>query len=200
MAVPRFEPWQTGFPGGSSSKEPSCQCQRCRLDPWVMKIPWRRIWQPTPLFLPGESHRQRSLAGCSPSSHRVGLKWLSTCRLTLEPSLWYTSNHRQDMAELLGPPSHGPEKKRFILSIHTCWSLVLDQDLCWILVAIAIQLDPRPCYHGAFKAWFHFPVDKEGSVEPQRLTNPPQKVVKPQRLRLHPQPMKPPRHICVLWA
>ena len=35
------------------------------FDPWVGKIPWRRAWQPTPAFLPGESHRQRSLAGYS---------------------------------------------------------------------------------------------------------------------------------------
>ena len=35
------------------------------VDPWVGKIPWRRGWQPTPVFLPGESHRQRSLAGYS---------------------------------------------------------------------------------------------------------------------------------------
>ena len=36
------------------------------FDPWVRKIPWRRKWQPTPVFLPGKSHRQRSLAGYSP--------------------------------------------------------------------------------------------------------------------------------------
>ena len=34
--------------------------------PWVGKVPWRGAWQPTPIFLPGESHGQRSLAGCSP--------------------------------------------------------------------------------------------------------------------------------------
>jgi len=34
--------------------------------PWVRKIPWRRAWQRTPLFLLGESHGQRSLAGCGP--------------------------------------------------------------------------------------------------------------------------------------
>ena len=39
---------------------------RCRFDPQVRKIPWRRAWQPTPVFLPGESHGQRSLAGYSP--------------------------------------------------------------------------------------------------------------------------------------
>ena len=42
---------------------------RRRFDPWVRKIPWRRAWQSTPVFLPGESHRQRSLLGYSPSSH-----------------------------------------------------------------------------------------------------------------------------------
>ena len=35
-------------------------------DPWLGKIPWRRKWQPTPVFLPGESHGQRSLVGYSP--------------------------------------------------------------------------------------------------------------------------------------
>ena len=34
--------------------------------PWVRKIPWRRAWQPTPVFLPGESHGQRGLVGYSP--------------------------------------------------------------------------------------------------------------------------------------
>ena len=37
--------------------------QETRFDPWVEKIPWRRKWQPTPVFLSGESHGQRSLAG-----------------------------------------------------------------------------------------------------------------------------------------
>ena len=37
------------------------QCGRPRFDPWVGKIPWRKEWQPTPVFLPGESHEQRSL-------------------------------------------------------------------------------------------------------------------------------------------
>ena len=39
---------------------------RDRFNPWVGKIPWRRAWQPTPIFLPGESHGQRSLVGYSP--------------------------------------------------------------------------------------------------------------------------------------
>ena len=45
---------------------------------WVGKIPWRRAWQPTPVFWPGESHGQRSLAGCSPWDHKQSdTTWLS---------------------------------------------------------------------------------------------------------------------------
>ena len=70
-----------GFPGGTSGKDLTCQCRRhkrCRFDPWVGKIPWRRAWQPTPGFLPGESHGQRSLAGYSPQ----GCKELDTTEAT----------------------------------------------------------------------------------------------------------------------
>ena len=48
------------------SHKESCQCRRCELDPWVRKVPWRRKCQPTPEFLSGESHGQRSLVGYSP--------------------------------------------------------------------------------------------------------------------------------------
>ena len=58
-----------GFPpGGTSGKELTCQCRkhkRLRFDPWIGKIPWRKAWQPTPVFLPGESHGQRNLVGYS---------------------------------------------------------------------------------------------------------------------------------------
>ena len=56
-----------GFPGGTSGKEPACRCRRykrCGFDLWVGEIPWRRAWQSTPVYLPGESHGQRSL--CDP--------------------------------------------------------------------------------------------------------------------------------------
>ena len=55
-----------GLPRWLSGKESACQCRRCGFHPWVRKIPWRRKWQLTPVFLPGKSHGQRSLAGCSP--------------------------------------------------------------------------------------------------------------------------------------
>ena len=44
--------------------------RRPRFDPWVRKIPWRRKWLPTPVFLPGEFHGQRSLVGYSPWSRK----------------------------------------------------------------------------------------------------------------------------------
>ena len=58
-----------GFPGGLDRKEICLQCRRPEFDPWVRKIPWRREWQPTPVFLPREFHGQRSLAGYSPWGH-----------------------------------------------------------------------------------------------------------------------------------
>ena len=44
--------------------------RRCKFNPWIGKIPWRRAWQLTPVFLPGESHGQRTLEGCSPWDHK----------------------------------------------------------------------------------------------------------------------------------
>ena len=57
------------FPAGTSGKEPACQGRRCKrpgFDPWVRKIPWKRAWQLTPVFLLGESHGHGGLVGYSP--------------------------------------------------------------------------------------------------------------------------------------
>ena len=65
-----------GFPGSASGKEPASQCRRRkrhRFNPWVGKIPWGRAWQPTPVFLPGESPWTEEPGGLeSMRSHRVG--------------------------------------------------------------------------------------------------------------------------------
>ena len=89
-----------GFPGGASGKEPACQCRRLerwRLDPWVGKIPWKRAWQPTPVFLPREFHSW-SLAAYSPwgpteldttawlSTHNVYVSMLSSHIIPPSPS------------------------------------------------------------------------------------------------------------------
>ena len=54
------------FPGGSEDKESACNAGDPAFNPWGGKIPWRRKYQPTPVFLPGEFHGQRSLVGNSP--------------------------------------------------------------------------------------------------------------------------------------
>jgi len=58
-----------GFPWRLKDKGPTCQCrrcQRCRFDPLVVEIAWRRKWKPAPVFLPGESQGQKGLEGYSP--------------------------------------------------------------------------------------------------------------------------------------
>ena len=57
-----------GFPGVSGGKESACHGRRHQFNPWVGKIPRRKEWLPTPVFLPGEFHGWRSLAGYSPWS------------------------------------------------------------------------------------------------------------------------------------
>ena len=72
-----------GFLGGTG-KGRSCQgrrYKRCGFDPWVEKIPWKRAWQPTAVFLPGESHEQRSLVGYSVESQRIGHDWEDLARM-----------------------------------------------------------------------------------------------------------------------
>ena len=49
---------------------PVQETKETRFEPWIEKIPWRREWLPMPVFLPGESHGQRSLVGYSPRGHK----------------------------------------------------------------------------------------------------------------------------------
>ena len=60
------------FPGDSAVKNPPAHAGDVKdgLNPWARKFPWSRAWQPTPIFLPGESHGQRGLAGYSPAGHK----------------------------------------------------------------------------------------------------------------------------------
>ena len=100
------------FPGGTSGEEPTCQCRRLKrhgFNPWVGKIPWRRAWQPTPVFLQ-EAHGQRSLVSYSPRGHRVRHNWRA----------WAPNTHRvgrnresedafsSDLWENTAPPRESP--------------------------------------------------------------------------------------------
>ena len=96
-------------------KESTCQCRRHKglwFNPWVRKIPWKRKWQPTPVFLPGKSHGQRSLAGHSPwgpqkSQTRTTAQWLAHSRHRVNGSCYQQS---REVCLHLG--RHGPGSGR----------------------------------------------------------------------------------------
>ena len=77
-----------GFPSGSDSKESACSVEDRGSIPGVGKIPWRREWQPSPIFLPGKFHGQRSLVSFSPWSCK---EWDMTEQLTQTHIIGYSN-------------------------------------------------------------------------------------------------------------
>ena len=70
-----------GFPGGSNDKESACNAGDLDSVSWVGKIPWRRVWQPTPVFLPGESPWTKEPGRLQANgSQRVGHSWATKHR------------------------------------------------------------------------------------------------------------------------
>ena len=85
------------------------------FDPWVGKIPWRRIWQPTPVFLPGESHGHRSLGGYSSWGCKESdtTEWLTLCLFT-SPHIWYDFPHSwKSLKELYWEKGRSRQSLRF---------------------------------------------------------------------------------------
>ena len=72
--------WQRSFPNVHG---------RHGFSPWVRKIPWRRKWQPTPVLLPGESHGQRNLEGCSPWGHTKSDTTIATWHTQCTSCIYY---------------------------------------------------------------------------------------------------------------
>ena len=77
-----------GFPGGSEGQESASGVRRPGLGPCVRKIPWRREWLPTPVFLPGEFHGQRNLVGYSPWGGKESESLLYGSSLTSVGDYW----------------------------------------------------------------------------------------------------------------
>ena len=89
------------FPGGPGSKDTACNARRPGFDPWVGKIPWRKKGQPSPLFLPGKSHEQRSLEA---TIHGVTKKlpfthWISTMCQATEITLWLPRRSQSEFSK-----------------------------------------------------------------------------------------------------
>ena len=152
-----LRPW--GFPCDWASKESICSIGDTGdvFNPWAGKIPWRRKWQPTPVFLPGESHGQRSLAGYSP----WGRKELDTTEhINSLPhtakGLWAHGltlpNMKRGVPHLCGG---GTWLSPSVVVRGRCLIKVSSYLLCWMSVVCAeksqVLLDPqditRGCLH-----------------------------------------------------
>ena len=66
MAIPSHDKPDIWYEASLVAQWKCSRHRRLRFDPWVGKVPWRRKWQPTPVFLPGKSHGQKSLTGYGP--------------------------------------------------------------------------------------------------------------------------------------
>ena len=177
------------FPGGSVVRI-HLQCRRHRFDPWVRKIPWRRKRQPTPVFLPGISYGQRSLAGYSPRGcKRVGHKWVTKqqqqttkqiicimgSRLT-PYSAWYSNN----LVPFTYPVSYPAVHSGLCMRAHTHTCMHASTDLISQLgslnVSILCLLTPRSFLKpnisklelGLSKAFPELP--QSGGIPPSRIT------------------------------
>ena len=107
----------TGPPRRLSGKESACQCRKCGFNPWVRKIPYRRKWQPTPVFLPGESHGQRKGVWNSLGRTRTGE--LFAC-----PGIW------QELPPTWGSCERG-ESWGSWMSPGSCWSVPQNTCFAW---------------------------------------------------------------------
>ena len=148
-----------GLPMWLSGKEPACQCRRCGFNPWVRKIPWRRKWQATPIFLPWKSHGQRSLAGYSPWGHteanmteRTQDRVCSSVPKTGSPSLSFI------LAEAPPGPSYSSSSQRQLTLLKGVQVTAKVGDP-WGLFKVSLKshwLQPRRRFHTCFHFLTHF--------------------------------------------
>ena len=83
------------LPRGASCRESACQCRRLkrqRFHPWIGKIPWRRAWQPSPVFLSGESYLHRNLLAYL--VHKFAKSWTWLKQLSMHPCRHTVLNKR----------------------------------------------------------------------------------------------------------
>ena len=132
-----------GFPGGSDGKQSACNAGDPGFTPWVGKIPWRRKWQPTWVFLPGKSQRQRSLAGYSP--------WC--CKRVRHDFKQQQSLYLQRPFTLASQP---PASLSIVSHLSCVW-------LCATLWTIALQV-PLPMRFSRQKYWSGLPFPSPGDL------------------------------------
>ena len=115
------------LPWWLTSKESTCNagatCRRRGFHPWVRKIPWRRKWQPTPVFLPGKFHGQRRLAGCGPQGHRRAGHILETQQQQTDGA---GAGSARGARGISPPPGH-----LCVISVGLVWASPRSGDLGW---------------------------------------------------------------------
>ena len=144
MYTPFVDICLLGFPGGISGKEPACQCRRHRrrgFNLWVRKIPWRKKWQPAPVFLPGESHGLRDRGAWQATANRITksqtqLKWLSTSTVHICISLmWVQRTDSLEQTLMLekieGGRRRGQQRMRWLDGITDSWTGVWVNARSW---------------------------------------------------------------------
>ena len=112
-----------GLPRWLRGKKSACQCRRCKrcgFDPWVWKIPWRRAWQPTPVFLPGKSHGQRSLVGYSPwvvKSQTPLSNWAHVHNMAIRSTYISYNNFKQHKFSACQSAALGEKTEQYIMKV-----------------------------------------------------------------------------------
>ena len=111
--------------GGASGKEPACSCRKCKsneFNPWVGKILWRRAWQPTPVFLPGESPWTEEPGGLrSIRSQRVRHDWSDLAHSTHQKGLKNVGRSSGCQDSMFGGLSHDCELPRSEVPSYSLW-------------------------------------------------------------------------------
>ena len=107
------------------------QCGRPRFNPWVWNIPWKREWQPTLIFLPGDFHGQRSLAGYGPwgqkESDTTEQRTLQICKTSgTEFCIWYEVGIKVHFLPQDHPVIPASFTKKAILSPMLCQLFLFD--------------------------------------------------------------------------
>ena len=125
-----FSLWKMGAPWWLRGSRICLPCGSPRFYLWVRKIPCRKVWQPTPVFLPGEFHGQRNLEGCSPwGSQRVGHDWVTNTVWKMRPCrdrgipgrgnrTFKSLQARRQMVNLRNRPFH-------VAEIHIAWEYMV---------------------------------------------------------------------------
>ena len=146
--------------------------QETGFNPWIGKIPWRRVWQPIPVFLPGESHGQKGLVGFSPQGLRVRHDWSALA--CVHTSTNYKGEENNSTLENPGRFREGCSNFISIESFTECITaritVLKGEKKPWEFLMLSILFS-----YGQVDTWLRYKVQNSGRPHSQRhptLTQP----------------------------